>query len=216
MDEDETTEEFAAAQSEEPTVRESREVVTQRIQDLCRYLKSTLPGLFGKEDKVPLKGSDLLTVLRELDEEFSYSYSHRAVLINLIAARVAAVVEPMVDAVPASELTRNDLTEEELEEIMGEDGAIHGTVEVLWDSILPGLPGDLGQLADLASVPVTCVLNSFLWDTVAWITVADNLLDTLEPMMDLLMGMVGFQLLITYIRVIEAKEVPTMTYHMEA
>lgn len=216
MDEDEMLEAYAASQSSEPVVLESKEVVGQRIRDLCEFVKGTLPTLFSGATQAPLHKKELMMVLQELDQEFGYSQLHRMSLMSLMAVKISKVVSPAADSAAVSEMNRMDPSSEEVEEMMEEDGSIHGSLEILWDTLLPDLSGDLGQLMDLAGIPVTCTLNSFLWEDPSWDTVAENLIDSLDPVLELFVGMVGFNMLIIYIQIMDNKSLPKMTYHIHS
>lgn len=213
MDENEIIEDYAASQDPEPTVLESAEVVGQRIRDLVEHVKDNLPMFFTNSDRVAVSAKDLLLVLGELDDEFSYSYTHRVMLMALMCRRIADVLQPAVDATAMSEMNRADALGEEVH--VDDDGMVSGSVEVRWDSLFPDLPGNLGHLLALAASPVMAYLNATLWEDPSWDTIAEELTLNLDPLLENFYGAVGFLLIIVYVRVLEDKLFPKMTYHIK-
>lgn len=182
------------------SVLQSIEVTEQRVRDLSTYLQAVVPGLFEEEATHRMSSKELIQILKELDEEFSYSGLNRVALLSYISLVVAAEVEPHVTDV--------------VEESKDEEGEYRGgCLEVDWMDMVPELPGDLGGLALLAGVAASAYLNAALWEDPSWDTVATNQIVG-GSYLELFLGMLGFLMLGIYTHVVVYKRVPDIQFHV--
>ena len=184
-------------------IPESEEVVEQRVRDLANYLQVSLPSLFDAQE-VRTTTSAVLDILGELDYQFSDW--HRMGLIAFLAGAVAESMEDSVDnAVEAH------MDEEEDDEVI-----VTGTPEILWEGLFPTFSGDLGKLSSLAGSVVALFLNDAMWSDPAWGNIAIDQLEQLGDLIELFKGMLGFNLLCAYIRIVGRSEYPEISIHVSS
>lgn len=193
-----------------PEIRESFEVVDQRVRDLAVYFQGCFPQMFtGTDSSIPK--AKLIHVLEELDEEFSYSEMHRIQVCAVMAGRITNKIEPLLDSVAVNHMEALNFSVEELDEIAE---GVSGPMEVFWSDLYPYIQeGDLGLGFKIAGVNVSSMLNASLWEEPSWDTSSDTLLEAMPDAFELYFGIVALLLLAAYVQVVILDIYPQIKYN---
>ena len=188
---------------------ESHEVVRWRVRDLVRSVKETLPDFFespGTEGaSFTLSSKDILTVVAQLNDEFTYSSTHTEAVTDMMCEHVGRIMVPMLAT--AFEKVRI-LYEDDESDVPASTWL---DADIIWDSLLPQLSGDLGQVNRIAAQVVKAKLNAaILRDEASWAAMAEELTTNLEDVFELFHGVVALNLIMIYVNVILLDRYPLL------
>lgn len=177
---------------------ESKEVIFQRIHDLCTYVdKETKGGLSNLESSTEGIRADFNELFASLREEFVHNEFHTLQIISLATKEIAGTLKgPMESSFDAA-----------LEEVAEDDDMDIESVsyDLNWEDIMISVqsPG-----YDLAEAMVVANVNYFLWEDIAWSREADRLITAIHGLDDsfnCLYGSLLWTVLVLYYRVVILK-----------
>lgn len=177
---------------------ESKEVIFQRIRDLCTYVdKETKGGLSNLESSTEGIRADFNELFASLREEFVHNEFHTLQIISLATNEIADTLKgPMESSFDAA-----------LEEVAEDDDLDIESVsyDLNWEDIMISVqsPGH-----DLAEAMVVANVNYFLWEDIAWSREADRLITAIQGLDDsfnCLYGSLLWTVLVLYYRVVILK-----------
>ena len=195
-------------------IPESDEVMGQRIRDLADYIEYKFPQLYyhppveeGEDPDEPVvvnltKGS-VMPVIQELDSEFS-SW-HRYATLLYLAYLVADKMDPLME-----DLIEQFLVDEGMDDLDEEAG----TLEVVWDSVLPLFDGEFRPVCEAARYAITKLMSFTLMENDEAIDVYYEILDSIGPAIPYFFGMLGFYAISMYINIVKNGSFPKVVYSL--